>query len=354
MRLYSNYIAKSILASVFLVLLIIVAINLLALIIDEVQDIEGAYGFAEMLWFSVCRIPGFMVENIPFACLVGAIAGLGMLASSNELTIIRASGVSIARIVWMVFKPLMVVIVLGISVSQISPGLDRDAKTHRDDLIEQDNASRYLSWNGVWSKEGNSYIRFNNVQPNGRVFGLTRYEFDQNKALISAEFSREANYSNNHWQLKDVEKTRFYPDRTEVERKPEASWETPMSPDVLVLITNDPEDLTLKELWRYIAYLGQEGLDDRKHWLVLWQRLLQPLVIFSLVLVAISFIFGPLRQVTMGSRVFAGVVFGVVFKMVADMLGASSVVFKFDPLLAVLLPVVFCLLLGAYLLRQVR
>ena len=67
---------------------------------------------------------------------------------------------------------------------------------------------------------------------------------------------------------------------------------------------------------------------------------------------AISFIFGPLRSVTLGQRVFTGVLVGFVFRIAQDLLGPSSQVFGFPPLLAVLLPAVVCAVAGLWLLRR--
>jgi lipopolysaccharide export system permease protein len=79
---------------------------------------------------------------------------------------------------------------------------------------------------------------------------------------------------------------------------------------------------------------------------------LQPFTIVSLVLIAISFVFGPLRQVTMGYRIFAGVIVGLVFRTLQDLLGPASVVFGFSPFLAVVLPAIICSLIGLWLLRR--
>ena len=68
--------------------------------------------------------------------------------------------------------------------------------------------------------------------------------------------------------------------------------------------------------------------------------------------VAVSFIFGPLRSVTMGQRLFTGVLVGFVFQIVQDLLGPSSLVFGFSPLIAVLLPIGLLLALGAWLMRR--
>jgi len=69
-------------------------------------------------------------------------------------------------------------------------------------------------------------------------------------------------------------------------------------------------------------------------------------------MIAISFVLGPLRQVTMGFRVFSGVIVGLVFQTSQKMLGPSSLIWGFPPLLAVLIPIIFCLLVGWLLIRR--
>ena len=73
----------------------------------------------------------------------------------------------------------------------------------------------------------------------------------------------------------------------------------------------------------------------------------------SLVLLAISFVFGPLRSATMGSRVFVAISIGLVFTIMQRMMGPASLLYGFSPLVAVLVPIMICLLLGIFLLRRV-
>lgn len=77
-----------------------------------------------------------------------------------------------------------------------------------------------------------------------------------------------------------------------------------------------------------------------------------PLGTAVMVLVAISFIFGPLRSVTMGFRVFTGLLVGLVFKYLQDLLGPMSVVYGFNPMLAVLIPIAISAVAGALLMRR--
>ena len=73
----------------------------------------------------------------------------------------------------------------------------------------------------------------------------------------------------------------------------------------------------------------------------------------TLVLIAISFVFGPLREVTMGFR-FVGVLVGIVFKTAQDMLAPASMVYGFQPAYASLIPILICLMIGVWLPHKAR
>ncbi len=71
-----------------------------------------------------------------------------------------------------------------------------------------------------------------------------------------------------------------------------------------------------------------------------------------LVLVAVSFMFGPLRNVSMGARVFTAICFGLIFTILQRMLHNVSLVYEFAPFVAVLVPLLLCGGLGLLLFRK--
>jgi len=131
-------------------------------------------------------------------------------------------------------------------------------------------------------------------------------------------------------------------------------WDTELSPELLNILVLDPQDLPISGLWSYATYLSGQGLDNSQYMLAFWDKVFQPLAIISLVLVAISFIFGPLRQVTMGFRIFIGVIIGIVFQTTQDVLGPASIVYGFTPIYASLVPVLICAGVGIFLLSRTR
>jgi lipopolysaccharide export system permease protein len=125
-----------------------------------------------------------------------------------------------------------------------------------------------------------------------------------------------------------------------------------VTPRILALENVAPSQLALDDLLDYTRFLRSQGEDVAAFELATWRKLSQPLSVAALVLVAISFVFGPLREGTMGFRIFAGVMVGVLFRLGQDLLGPSSLVFGFPPLYAALLPVLVCIGVGTLLLRR--
>ena len=83
--------------------------------------------------------------------------------------------------------------------------------------------------------------------------------------------------------------------------------------------------------------------------LAFWRKVLQPLATLGLVLVAMSFIFGPLREVQW-VRGLIGVIVGVVFRISQDFFGPASLIFGYDPLVAAVVPISGCWVGGLWLL----
>ncbi|GGJ92653.1 LPS export ABC transporter permease LptG [Pseudomonas matsuisoli] len=346
-----GYIGRSVFMAILSVLGVITALALVFAFIDQLGDVKGDYGLMEAAWYVVLTAPRRIYEMLPMAALIGSMIGLGTLASNSELTIMRAAGVSIGRIVWAVMKPMLVLLIAGVLIGEyVAPWSENKAQGDRS--LAQGGGEAQSSRYGYWHRQGDQFVHINSVQPNGLLLGITRYEFDGERKLLWSSFAREATFQQDHWRLQDITTTRFNGDSTEVVREPTQEWDLALNPQLLGTVMLEPEALSMTGLWGYAGYLSDQGLNNGRYMLAFWSKLLQPLVTAALVLMAISFVFGPLRSVTLGQRIFTGVVVGFVFRITQDLLGPSSLVFNFSPLFAVLVPAAICAVAGGILLRR--
>ena len=162
--------------------------------------------------------------------------------------------------------------------------------------------------------------------------------------------AERATHAGDHWMLEQVKLTQLDTEQTRVEETTLRRWDTAITPQLLTLDVVAPETLPILQLWPYAQYLKQQGMVYVDIELAFWRKVLQPLATLGLVLVAMSFIFGPLREGTMGARVFIGVIVGVVFRISQDFFGPASLIFGYDPLVAAVVPISVCWIGGLWLL----
>ncbi|MDZ5433621.1 LPS export ABC transporter permease LptG [Pseudomonas fluorescens] len=346
-----RYIGSNVFMAILAVLGIILGLATLFAFIDEMGDASDTYTLVDILSYVLLTAPRRLYDMLPMAALIGCLIGLGSLASNSELTIMRAAGVSVGRIVWAVMKPMLVLMVVGVLIGEyVAPATESTAQANRS--LAQGSGDSQSAKHGLWHRQGDEFIHVNSVQPNGLLYGVTRYRFDDQRRILSSSFAKRAAFDTDHWQLSDVTTTLFHEKSTEVVSVPVERWDVALSPQLLSTVVMAPDSLSITGLWGYIHYLADQGLSNGRYWLAFWVKVLQPLVTAALVLMAISFIFGPLRSVTLGQRVFTGVLVGFTFRIAQDLLGPSSLVFGFSPLFAVLVPASVCALAGLWLLRR--
>ena len=91
------YVGKPVLVATLGVLTLLVGLDALTSVVDETDDIRDGYGFTDILIYVGYTIPRRIHEFVPFAALIGALIGLGQLAATSELVVMRAAGVSMFR-----------------------------------------------------------------------------------------------------------------------------------------------------------------------------------------------------------------------------------------------------------------
>ncbi|MCE8030911.1 LPS export ABC transporter permease LptG [Billgrantia desiderata] len=345
-----RYIARNVLGAIIVVQVVLLGLDLVISYINDLDDVEGNYGAFQVLLYLLMRVPWRFYQYAPVAVLIGALIGLGSMASSNELTVMRAAGRSLARILWGVMKPIiLVVVVVLLTAEYVSPRTEQFASAWRLEQMQGEGA--VLVQRGGWQREGDSVYRFGAIRADDTVLDLTRYRFE-GRELREATVAERAVWRDGSWQLEEAGITRFFDDRTEAEHHAQYPWQTNLTPAQLNRLLLPINSQAPSELWAYSRFLRDQGLQATQPLLYFWQKMLMPLTMASLVLVAASFVFGPLRTVAAGTRVFYGVIVGLTFKYLQDLLAPASTVFGFSPVWAVLTPILVSAGLGLYLLRR--
>ena len=346
MRLLDLYIARHIWAAVAIVLLVILGLDLMTALGSELDALDKGASFKQVLTYIALTVPRRIYEFMPLTVLVGCLVGLGTLSNNSELTVMRAAGFSLRRIVWSVMQAVAVFVVAAAILGEfVAPVSQQMAE------IEQSQYKGVASTKGFWLRQGNDYTYVQSVSSDGALQGVSRYRFTDNdwQQTLVAE---KGVYEDQQWTLERVQKV-WLEDQNIIQQGQEnMAWPVTLQPHLLSILSVDPQHLAIADLVQYSQYLDQSGLETAPYDLAFWKKILQPLATLALVFVAISFVFGSTRSVTLGQRVLVGVLVGLAFNYAQEVLGPASSVFGFTPLLAYLVPILLCVVGGAWLLRK--
>ena len=100
--------------------------------------------------------------------------------------------------------------------------------------------------------------------------------------------------------------------------------------------------------------LRSNGLETRAVEVAFWSRLSRSLSTVLLCVLAVAFVFGPLRSAGAGSRTVVGIVVGVAYFLVNRTLESSGDVYGLDPLLVAWAPAAGLAVVTVLALARVR
>lgn len=351
MRIIDRYIATTIIHTTAIVLLMLVGITIFITFIQEMNDIgTGSYTFFAAFFYVLLALPNQVYSFFPMAMLVGVSLGLGLLANHSELTVLRASGMSLARITIAVMKGSFVLLLVFTLIGEWLGPLANHIAEYQKTLLTSKGQAMEMT-HGAWMRDGANFLYIESMLNDKHLQGVSRYQFDAQRNLSKASYAKNATYQNHQWQMQDISESDINLKQITTDKNAQANWQLTINPKILRISAVDPSEMTLDQLYEYISYLKQNSLNPSNYTLAFWQRILQPIGTLVMVWLAIPFVFGSLRRMTMGVRMMIGISLGFVFYILNQFFGPLTLVFQLPPFLAACIPMMI-FALTAYLLQK--
>jgi lipopolysaccharide export system permease protein len=338
MRLLGQYIGKTIATHILAVMLVLLSLYFFSTFVTEVADVgQGNYQMLDALQFSIMLLPRQVYELFPLVALMGTMLGLGALANTSELTVMRASGISVQQILREVLKVGAVMVVIAAILGEfIAPPLEKEARLQRARAVSEKISVNAKS--GLWAREGETFINIERLLTNGRASGIHLYRFDAEGRLLESTSARQGTYKNKRWQLQRVLHTNFEGKRITRRFEKSAEWKSSLTPEVIDVVAIPPENLSILDLRDYIRYLRENELEAQRYELSYWVRIVTPFATAGMILLAIPFVFGSLRSVGIGQRIVIGALIGIGFYLFNGIFSRLGVVYNLSPIISALTP----------------
>jgi len=352
MGILDRYIGRTIFAATFLSLFVLVGLSDIIKFVEQMKHVgSGDYNVILAAYFVLLKMPVEIALFFPMAALIGALIGLGSLAGSSELVVMQAAGLSKFRIAVSVLKTAIPMVIAVMLLSEfVAPQTDKEAYYMRDKA--RSGSARVENKYGVWAKDANSFVSIGRMNSKAELYNVQLYFFAKDLTLDSAILANRALYKEGYWQLKDVKETLFSDQKTEVKYFAEYTWKTELTPKKLEVIISEPDKMSMRDIYSYIEYLETNEQDASRYWLTFWRKAVLPFTVVVMMLLSVSFIFGGLRTVTMGTRLIFGIASGFAFHVSGELFGPASLVFGLPPILGAVLPSLLVLIVAMYLLKK--
>lgn len=352
MRILDRYIAAAVITGTLVALLVVVGLDMFFSVVAQIDNVgQGSYTVLKMLQYVALTTPSSIYELFPMAALLGSLTGMGMLAANSELIAMRASGVSIWRIVRSVLQTGMVMLVAIMLVGEyVAPMAEQYGQQLR--AAATNKGVSFLGSHGLWVRDANLFINAQKVLGNDMLADLTVYEFDADNRLRVATRATQAHYQDGNWVLHGVQQSEFAADGVAVQHHEQTAWPSLLTPELLSIIVLRPEDMAARDIDQFVDYLEENGLDTRQYRYAFWSRFTTPLSALVMLFISVPFVFGGLRSVGTGQRIFIGVLIGFGFYLASQITTQMGQVYGLDPIFMTLAPIVIFLLLGIRAVRR--
>ncbi|TCJ19527.1 LPS export ABC transporter permease LptG [Parasulfuritortus cantonensis] len=354
MTLLFRYLSGQILASFGLALTALLLLFGIFDLMNELDSLRDDYTVGRAVIYVLLSMPGRAQELLPIAALLGAIFALARLAATSEFTVMRASGLSTGRLVgYMAALGLLLGVATLLVGEYLTPPAERLAQQIKIRSTTGIVAQQFRS--GLWAKDGGTFINIRQMRPDTSLVDVRMYEFDDAFRLLRIRIARTANWSDSgHWQLHDVTDTSLGETGTQVVRRPELDWQSPISPDLLSVLMVNPDRMAVSTLYSYISYLNANHQKATRYEIALWSKLASPLAAPVMLLLALPFAYQQARGGKIGNRVLLGILIGLGFHLINRMSGNLGLLNDWPPTLSALLPLTVFSIAALVALRRVE
>jgi lipopolysaccharide export system permease protein len=243
----------------------------------------------------------------------------------------------------------MILVVMAVG-EWVTPVSETKAKQIRTEAIS--GGSLFSSDKLVWAKDGERFVSIGQVLSQDALKDIRIYTFNPDLSLQSISYANSGAFDDDGWWLNNVDVTSFTEQQITSESFERKRWNSTLTPDKLGIVAVKPEALSITGLVDYVNYLKSNDQDPARYELALWRKILQPVSVGVMLLMALSFIFGPLRSVTMGARVIMGVLTGFGFFILNEVFGPVSLVYQLPPFLGAILPSLLFAAVAGIMLRR--
>lgn len=317
--------------------------------VEELQSVgrysAAGYKIPQALLYVALMAPSHIYELFPITVLIGTIFVMARFAQSSEFTILRTSGLG-------PWRALQTLLTLGLSFvvftfavgDYVAPLADKTAQL----LKARFNGNVTVGKTGAWLKEKQAYghyaINVGALTPQADMKEVRIFEFDNQGYMVSTTQGQTARFGeDDSWTLEKVERTEFTSGDAKTSHIERAfmdtfRWPTQVNAEMVAAAVLRPERMGTIDLFQYMRHLNANGQAAQKYEIQFWKKVFYPLSCLVMVVLALPFAYLHFRSGSIATYVFGGVMAGISFVLLNNVLGDLGALQGWQPWLTAALP----------------
>jgi LPS export ABC transporter permease LptG/LPS export ABC transporter permease LptF len=360
--LFDRYITRRLVPPLLLVLGSSALLYIVIDLSDRVEDMAKNHVPADViLAYYANLVPQVFLDVTPMALMIAVLILLSVLERQNELTALKAAGISLYRLI----VPILLIAAvsaagLWVLGEIVVPDANREAKRLRDRITGHEATRSYRSSDRQWlmSRDDETLYNFLRYDSSSEtLIRFTLFRIDEDMNLRSHLYTRRARYLNGQWIADSGWFRQIYPDGNDEFRRITGPMKLDImeGPEYFGQEYRRPSEMSIHELRDYIDELVDSGYRP-SNLIVRWhQKLTYPLSAFVMILLALPFgLSRGGRRTSPMQGVAIALVLGIAYTMLVMLFGKLGEVEILPPLVGAWAPFVLALLFGINRLTDLR
>ena len=341
--------------------------------VAELENLNSyEINWGKIFYSQVLNAPMIIYDVIPIATLIGSLWCFAALAANSEFVVFFGSGFSTRHFMKVILTGGVPLIILTVFLSEIvmPSSINKLSQVKSGNVLDQPIELQ----TGYWIRDVLDYKKIENdvneriinigqIDFDRKLFSVLVYEFDKQNKLIRKITAKTGFFKKNkrangkvifhNWTLTEPTILDMSNPESITEKQIEnITLSTNISESTFYALTIKPEKMSAQELRSYVAYLEDSNQDANSYEILFWKRVVYPLLIWVMLLIATPAAFIQTRGGNIGIKIFAGVLFGIFFHLLNSLVSHLGVLNTWSPSVIAFFPPISALIIGLLLLVQ--
>lgn len=382
MKIVTRMLQTEIIATVALTTLAFLALLLFFDLIDESRfvsrsGVQSSYGIAQMLGHMALSAPMHVYELLPICVLIGTVFVMARYARTSQFTILRTGGLGPGKALGILLAVgMLFTAVTFVTGDYIAPWAERSAQLLRaKHLGGQLNAGSGGAWlrerrqseEGAGGNGGSIIVSISSMRTDGYVQGVRIFEFGGDGRLARQIRAGGADVPMAHgpredgapepgaWLLHHATEQVLPAHHTlrpathegfadsalepmQVQEHETLRWPSTLSREMIHAAILKPDGMSTMQLIGYVNHLRANDQSTQRFEIELWRKIFYPLGCLVMMVLALPFAYLHFRSGSIVGHMFLGILAGISYLMLNNVLGYIGNLQGWPPLLAAASP----------------